>query len=296
MFRRNGTKRIRFPAFLERYVEDHLKIQVAKSWESEMGRVRRIARFLGDAWMDRITTSDVERFLSDMKREGLSSATVNRYHARLSSMLSRAVAWGHREDNPASRISFLKEKHLPDRYLKPGEFRALLDELDPDMRVFVHMAAMTGMRRGELLPLRWEDVDLEEGFLLVRASHSKTSEGRIVPLNSQIRKVLQDYRKTDEGRVFPFRNYPRKRWEAARRRLGWDRSANPRLSGWRFHDLRHTCASWLVMADVPLSKVGKILGHKELKTTQRYAHLADSALLEAVERIRVGPDDRTGSS
>ena len=89
-----------------------------------------------------------------------------------------------------------------------------------------------------------------------------------------------------EGLVFPFENFPRRRWEKVVRELGWDRIEMARLRKWRFHDLRHNCASWLAMADVPMSKVAKILGHKELKTTQRYAHLADSSLVEAVERIQ----------
>ena len=69
------------------------------------------------------------------------------------------------------------------------------------------------------------------------------------------------------------------------KKLGWDRIDNPRIKGWRFHDLRHLAASVMVMADVPLVKVAKILGHKQLTTTQRYAHLSDRSLFEAVEKI-----------
>ena len=92
----------------------------------------------------------------------------------------------------------------------------------------------------------------------------------------------------EKGAVFGFEWFPRKQWNAVLRRLGWDRIEVPRLAGWRFHDLRHCCASWLVMADVPLTKVAKILGHSALQTTQRYAHLADSTLVDAMDRIQYG--------
>jgi len=167
----------------------------------------------------------------------------------------------------------------------PDEFQALLAACDDELRALVHLAAVTGMRRGELLSLHWQDVDLERGYLVVRAANSKTSEGRTVPLNGEAREVLRSFSNRSSDRVFPFRSFPRKRWEEAIRELGWDQTNIPRLRNWRFHD-RHTCASWLVMADVPMIKVAKILGHKELKTTQRYAHLADSSLVEAVERIQ----------
>jgi len=127
MFGRNALRRIRFDEFLDRYVENHLKIQVAKSWKSEMGRVHRIAAYVGDTWIDRITPSDVDLFLSELRRNGLSPATVNRYRARFSSMMNRAVAWGYREDNPVRKIPQLKEERLPDRYLKPED---LSEEID----------------------------------------------------------------------------------------------------------------------------------------------------------------------
>jgi len=83
-----------------------------------------------------------------------------------------------------------------------------------------------------------------------------------------------------------FETFPSKKWKAVIKKLKWDKTEVPRLSGWRFHDLRHTCASWLVMADVPIVKVAKILGHKALVTTQRYSHLADSSLIDAMDRIQ----------
>jgi integrase len=263
-----------------------MKLQIPRSWQVEMSRIKRIRQVFGERWLHQITASDIDGFLANLRRGGSSPGSVNRYRSRLSNMMNRAIAWGYVEKNPVRMIGRLKEEKLPDRYLLPEEFQALLAACDSDLRALVHLAAVTGMRRGELLSLNWEDVDLERGYLVVRAANSKTSEGRTVPLNGEARMVLRSIQRGASTRVFPFKSFPRPRWEDAIQKLGWHQTNNPRLKGWRFHDLRHTCASWLVMADVPMSKVAKILGHKELKTTQRYAHLADSSLVEAVEKIQ----------
>jgi integrase len=276
---------IRLISFLERYVEDYLKVKDPKSWRKELGRLRRILSHFGDPWVHEIRSSDIEHFLADLRRRGFKPATANRYLARLSSMMKKGRAWGYRDDNPIEFIERFKEQRLGDRYLETEEFRDLLEACDPELRCLVLVAANTGMRRGELLALHRQDIDLERGYLRVRADHSKTSEGRVVPLNSDVIKALKALPPRSDGCVFPFKDFPRFRWDRVRRKLGWMDSENPRLRRWRFHDLRHHAASRLVMADVPIAKVAKILGHKELMTTQRYAHLADDSLFEAVERI-----------
>lgn len=292
MLGKNRVIRIRFSEFCDRYIEDHMKIRMPRSWQIEMSRLRRIRHEFGDQRIDQITASDIDTFLVGLRRNGLSSGSVNRYRSRLSSMMNRAIMWGYREGNPVRMVLRLKEEKLPDRYLMPDEFKALLDSCDEDLRALVHLAAVTGMRRGELMALQWEDIDLFSGYLVVRAANSKTSEGRTVPLNGEAREILRSFGDHQKGRVFLFQNFPRRRWERVIRDLGWDRINVPRLRQWRFHDMRHHAASWLAMADVPMSKVAKILGHKELKTTQRYAHLSDASLVEAVERIQFAGKDR----
>lgn len=284
--------RIRFFAFLEIYIERYLKIKDMKSWVREMGRVNRIRDHFGNILIHKIETSDIEEFLADLLRQGFKPATVNRYHARLSSMMRRAYVWGYRNDNPVDRIESMKEMRMGDRYLEPEEFQELLNACDPQLRCLVMVAAQTGMRRGELMALRWEDVQWEGGYLIVRADNSKTSEGRIVPMNDHVIQALVSLEPGKNGKVFPFGDFPTYRWKKVRIKIGWDRIDNPRIKGWRFHDLRHCTASWMAMADVPLSKVAKILGHKQLTTTQRYAHLSDRSLFDAVQKIGAVLNDK----
>jgi len=182
-------------------------------------------------------------YLADLQRSGLQPATINRYISRLGSMLKRAMAWGFRDDNPVVTIENLRESKMGDRYLEDSEYQALLEACDPCLRALVVVAANTDIRRGELMTLRWEDVDFDNAQLVIRAANSKTSESRVVPLNLDVLESLRSLDPKPGGQVVPFK-------------------------------------------DFPLSKIGKILGHKSLVTTQRYAHLSDRSLHDAVDRIR----------
>ncbi|MFC1529292.1 tyrosine-type recombinase/integrase [Gemmatimonadota bacterium] len=279
-------RRIRLHELMDRYVEDYLKIKDARSWQREMGRIRRILEYFGNPYVDKIYTDDLEHFLADLQRSGLKPATINRYIARLSSLMKRAVARGYRQDNPVVSIENLRESKMGDRYLEDSEYQTLLAACDPILRALVVLAANTGIRRGELMTLRWEDVDFDNAQLVIRAVNSKTAESRVVPLNLDVIDSLQSLNPKPGGQVVPFKDFPRHRWDEVRKNLGWDRIETPRLKGWRWHDFRHDAASHMAMADVPLSKIGKILGHKSLVTTQRYAHMSDKSLHDAVDRIR----------
>ena len=283
---RRKLRRIRLHDFMDRYVEDYLKIKDARSWKREMGRIHRILEYFGNPWVDKIYTDDVEHFLADLQRSGLQPATINRYIARLGSLLKRAMTWGYREDNPVVPIECLREPKMGDRYLEDSEYQTLLEACDPILRALVVVAANTGIRRGELMALRWEDVDFDNAQLVIRAAHSKTAESRVVPLNLDVIESLRSLGPKPGGQIVPFKDFPRHRWDVVRKNLGWDRIETPRLKGWRWHDFRHDAASRMAMADVPLSKIGKILGHKSLVTTQRYAHMSDKSLHDAVDRIR----------
>lgn len=284
--RAEDAHRTRLSAFIERYIEDYLKLKARKSILQECNRLEIVQRlFDEDPFIDEISSSDIEQLLADILRRGRSAATYNRYRARLNSLFRKAVDWGYRANNPVKCVERLHESPIGDRYLLPEEFQELLEACDEELRPFVHLAALTGIRQGALLAIHWEDIEPDLSFITVRAETTKTGESRRVPLNNEARQVLQQIGPRAIGQVFPFEEFPRNRWNRVRAELGWDTTKVRRLHNWRFHDLRHCCASWLVMADVPLYKVGRILGHKQLATTQRYAHLTESSLADAMEKI-----------
>ena len=295
---RQMLERIRLSTFIERYTEDYLKIKAPKSWMKAENRLKSIKKkFDGDPFIDHITVSDIESLLAELLRKDRSAATYNRYRSRLHSMFTKAVAWGYRPDNPAVQIERLKERQLGDRYLLPHEFKKLLDACNTDLSALVHLAALTGIRKGALLALRWEDIEPDLAFVTVRGETTKTGEPRRVPLNAEARGVLQEYGPKLLGKVFPFERFPWEEWYEIRDRMEWGEDCEiPRLRKFRFHDLRHCTASWLVMAGASLLQTAKILGHKELATTQRYAHLSESSLADAMEKIRPISGHNTGTT
>jgi integrase len=156
------------------------------------------------------------------------------------------------------------------RYLTPGEFKTMLSAAPEWMRAPLAFAVFTGCRRGELLGLRWGDVNFQTRQIFLR--ETKTGEIRFVPLNQPSLKVLNSLPRKKDDLVFSGVEAVRLSVETRRlfKRLG--------IQDASFHSLRHTAASWLAMRGAPLYSVGAILGHKTPRMTQRYAHLSPEYL------------------
>ncbi len=234
---------------------------------------------LGDVALREITPQVIERFLSKHAKErGWSPATRNRYRALLSSVLSKAVSWEYIEHNPVAVVKASKENPGRERHLTQAQFGALLAACSNDLRPIVLLAGHTGMRRGELLNLRWSDVDFQSNTITVR--ESKSGEPRSIPMNETVSQALLSLpRNNERGLLFPS---PRtggvrpdvKRAFAEALKKAAKALEKPDLTEFRFHDLRHTFASLLVMNAIDLKTVQELLGHHSLRMTMRYSHLA----------------------
>jgi integrase len=185
-------------------------------------------------------------------------------------MFRKAIEWGKAVDNPVTHQKPLRAKNRRLRYLSQEELPRLLSAADESLRPILLVALHTGVRRGELFALLWPDVDFRLG--MVRVLHSKNGERREIPMSETLRTTLQALpRHLASDYVFPGKTGQgvvdiRKRFHRALQEAG--------IAGFVFHDLRHTFASYLVMAGVDLMTVKEFLGHKDLKMTLRYAHLA----------------------
>jgi integrase len=239
-----------------------------------------------------VLPQDIERRLSELgEEEELKPATLNRYRALLSLTYSIAMRNGKVSLNPARLVRLRQENNARVRFLSAEEEKALrskIRETYSDGEAEFDLALHTGLRRGEQYRLRWQDVNLKTGILTI--PRSKHGEKRHVPINSTARAALGVLRKrrTGPGYVCPGVEEERERdWRR------WFEEAVP-LAGvdnFRWHDLRHTFASRLVMAGVDLRTVQELLGHKTITMTVRYSHLAPRHLQEAVERLTVKPID-----
>jgi integrase len=173
-------------------------------------------------------------------------------------------------------------------FLSREELRKLLDyTAGTQLHDIILLAAMTGLRKGEVLNLTWDDVDLQRGVLLIRSSISYRTKGgkmRVVPLNRTVSDLLKNLPKSsgpifsgDRGGAYNH-DFLSKRFKRAVLGAGLD-------SRLHFHSLRHTFASLLVRDGVPLYHVQKLLGHSSARVTEIYAHLGQAELGSSVEKL-----------
>jgi integrase len=158
------------------------------------------------------------------------------------------------------------------------------------------LALHCGPRAGEIFGLTWQDIDFERGLVTLR--HTKNGHVRHVPMTVRVREMLKNRESVrDSELVFPARNGSKRKevsnsFERAVKDLGWNKGIEDPRQKVVFHSLRHTCASWLVMAGVPLYTVKEYLGHRQISQTERYAHLAPDSLQQATAAMN-GIQSRT---
>lgn len=220
-------------------------------------------------------------------------ATINRYVAALSPVMGAAARdWGWIADNPCLKVRRGTEARGRTRFLSDDELHRLLDACDqatdtPELKIIVLLAITTGGRRGELSGLCWRDIDLKRQR--VTFSDTKNGDTRAAPLVGPALQAMKDWAKVrpldDSAYVFPGRteqtkNQPldfQRPWKTALKRA--------ELTDFRFHDLRHTAASYLAMHGAGLREIADILGHKTLAMVQRYSHLTHDHKASVVERM-----------
>jgi integrase len=259
--------------------------KVPDAYRIDRWHMETILGWFRDRAAGEIKPQDIERRLNGIAEDGRKPATVNRYRALLSLAYSLAIRNGKIAINPVRLVKSRKENNARVRFLEDYEEMELRTKI---RRKFPHcepefdLALHTGMRRGEQYRLRWQDVDLKRGIITI--PRSKHGELRHIPINSAARAALLELRKHGQGvgYVCPGVDGPRNRdW----RRWFEEVLKESEISNFRWHDLRHTFASRLVMANVSLRAVQALLGHKRMETTLRYSHLSEAHLHEAVEHL-----------
>ena len=231
---------------------------------------------------------DVEALHRKITRGG-SSYAANRCVAVLSKMFALAVHWHWRENNPAKGIERNVE-YRRQRYLKSDELVRLTQALtaysDQQTANIIRTLLLTGARKGEVLAMRWADIDLTNGIWSKRASSTKQKEDHVVPLSAPARQLLSEIHKQQRPRgkyVFPSAG---KTGHVVEIKKGWASICKAAgITGLRIHDLRHSFASQLASGGASLPLIGALLGHSNPTTTQRYAHLFQDPQRAAVERV-----------
>ena len=258
-----------------------------RSWQKDESILKHhiLPRF-GRLHLDEITTRDVSLFHLSLPSKGYAPGTANCMLVLLRYMFNLARKWDFDLKNPASGLSKLEENNVKQRYLNPEEtqrlYACLQESGNTQLKYIVPLLLLTGCRKRELRGAQWDHFDLERRTW--RIPLSKSGKARHVPLSSGVLAILAQLPRF-EGCPYLVPN-PKTRkpyicifppWKRVRKKAG--------LPDVRIHDLRHSFASFLINSGRSLYEVQHLLGHAQSITTQRYAHLSQSTLLDAVDAV-----------
>jgi integrase len=273
-------KKRTFRQFAPEYLAYSQAHKSARSFQRDQGIIdAHLLPVFGDHYLSEITLAQAEQYQAQ-RRQAVDAATVNKELNCLKAMLNKAVAWESLKANSLAGMARLKEPPGRLRYLSLEEKDRLLTALfePPYLLPVVLMAMHTRMRRGKLVGLSWRDIDVRHRTITLRTN--KNNELQVIPLNETALAVLQTLpRHLDTDRAFPGvnGNMVSMAFRRACQRAG--------VEDLRFHDLRHTFGSYLAMAGLNIRTIQQLLGHKDLRMTQRYAHLSAEHLQQAVHRL-----------
>lgn len=304
---------IREGRYLERKTEAHAKFEEACNRFLEWGKVNlshstssqdktfvnrwKASRHFKGKTLDRITAADVEAFKAE-QRAKVGPRQTDYILSRLRRLFSLSITtWDICKKNPVGggKVKFFNSKARRDRYVTPEEEGQILENADPRLRPAIILSIHTGLRQGELLSLTWADVDLQVGRygqVKVRGQIAKDREDRHVPLNATARAALDSVPQAIKKDVRLFAhlglgrgNLNRMWYKALEASKANQDSAQGQEITW--HTLRHTFASRHVMAGTDLATLQRLMGHSNITTTMRYAHLARPHVEDAVLALDV---------
>ena len=288
------TSRHTVAEMIDRYINEASVVR-PNTVRNQSSHLNWWRREMGHCYLDSVRPAVLveyrKKLLSGVSCRGRprSMATVNRYFSTLSRVFSVAVKeWEWLSSSPLRYISKLEEPAGRTRFLSEQEIKNLLDACASmkhrDLYTAVVLALSTCARRMELMSLHWKDIDLEAGVIYLHKTKNKTT--RAIPLQSYALRLMRTRYHASinpSGLIFPSRLKPN---QPISFRVSWEKAL--RLSGikdFRWHDLRHTGASYLAMQGASLTELSEILGHKTLQMVKRYAHLSLPHTMQIVARM-----------
>ncbi len=248
-----------------------------RSWTRDQTSLNNLLPFFGKTRLNAITPYLVEQYRIERKKL-VKEATINREVALLKNMLNRAVEWQFIGKNPIEDFKLYKESTGITNFLSREECERLIDASSDTFQWIVITAIHTGMRKMEILNLKWSQVNLESGMIMLH--ETKNGKPRYIPLDRTMIDLLNSIPHRSDY-VFAQKNGEPYSWIGR----AWKNATAKADVNLRFHDLRHTFASHLVMAGVDLPTVKELLGHSSISMVMRYAHLSPEHKQKAVRAL-----------
>lgn len=302
-FKTAEARKHTFADLADRFVRETLSKKSATAKKIQTAQIKWWKKELGSHTLADITpaliTEGRDKLLSGTTKRGTprSPATVVRYMAALSHAFTVAVnEWGWLEDSPMRKVSkpteprgrmrFLSDDEVVNGVLVEGERTRLLRVCQQSSNRYLYpvvvLALSTGMRQGEIMGLTWDAVDTHQGRITL--TETKNGEIRVVPLVGKALELLKAHpRRIDTPLLFPGK---KKKLSPMDLRAPWQQALKAaQIDDFRFHDLRHSAASYLAMNGASLAEIAEVLGHKTLQMVKRYSHLSEAHTAGVVSRM-----------
>ena len=287
---KNSSPSYLISEFKDEFLTYSLSVHTKNTQRCVKTSFEQLIRVVGDIQVRDITVRHIERFVAE-KIRNTSAWTARKHFAHLTSAFERAIIWKQIDTNPFRDVPVPKTPRRIPTYFTHEQLSTLMQIIDnPDFLDLVITAVTTGMRMGEMINLHWSSVSIERNTIIVENTNeftTKSKRNRLVPINRHLIPILQRRKESSICNLVFHRNgipyttdYVTKRFKKYVRKAKLD----DRL---HFHSLRHSTASYLVQAGVPIYTVMELLGHSQISTTQVYSHLSSSQLVESVNQINL---------
>ena len=273
-----------FKQLMVKFIEEHAPKVSGNMQTSYTTSLKHLIPFFGETNLLSISPKMISRYKVLRNNEGAASASINRELSMMSKAFNIAVReWEWIKENPVLSVAKDKENNDRDRWLSKDEETTILDKSPEWLRDLIVLSLNTGLRQEELLSLEWSRVSLVRKTMLI--TKTKNDKPKTLPLNkialdvinrrSKVKSIKNDYVFFNRnGKKINAHNL-RSAFNNVKRKAG--------IEDFRWHDLRHSFATRLAQAGVDIYKISKLLGHKDIKMTQRYAHHCPDSLRDGVE-------------
>jgi len=264
---------ITFNKLVEKFYEYTAVNNTPRTLAYHKDKLSKLCARYGSRYVNNITVADIEEYKATRLKE-VQAVSLNHEIKVLKKLYNHAVEWNYIESNPFAKLKALQEEAPRLRYLSLDEIDLLLNNVTGTLRVIVNVALDTGMRKGEIFSLKWDDIDTNN--LHIHLPKTKTGKARDIPITAELLQLLNTLpRKTEK--VFNQESCNTS-WRTLKKKTG--------INNLRFHDLRTTFASWMIMNGVDITTVARLLGHSDIQMTyERYAGLSPDHRRDAIENL-----------